>query len=109
GTSAAVPGGYVTQTVAAGSGPAITAAAIERLVVAADRGSPREVIVLSTSAPRALQMPAPGLSAESGAPILFIDPAAIPAATATALRALRRPAIYLVGAAPVGSPTETRL
>lgn len=37
GTSAAVPGSYVTQTVAAGRDPAITAAAIERLLVAARR------------------------------------------------------------------------
>ncbi|MFI5038274.1 MAG: hypothetical protein ACHP93_07325, partial [Solirubrobacterales bacterium] len=109
GTSAVVPHGYRTQTVTAGSDPAITAAAIERLLLAADGGSPRQVIVLSSGAPRALQMPAAGLSAESGAPILFIDADAVPAATATALRGLRQPAIYLLGAPAIGRRAQARL
>jgi hypothetical protein len=109
GTSAAVPDGYSTQTVTAGSNPASTTAAIERLVVAADGGSPRQAIVLSADAPRALQMPAAGLSAESGAPILFIDVAGIPAATAAVLKGLRRPAIYLLGAPATDRRTQAQL
>jgi hypothetical protein len=109
GTSAAVPGGYSTQTITAGSDPAVTAAAVERLLLAAAGGSPRQVIVLSASAARAMQMPAAGLSAESGAPILFIDASAVPAATAAVLKGLRRPAIYLVGAPGVDRRTQARL
>jgi hypothetical protein len=109
GTSAAVPGGYRTQTVTAGRDPAIAAAAVERLLIAAGGGSPRQVILLSVGAPRALQMPAAGLSAESGAPILFIDPAAVPAATAAVLKALHRPAIYLLGARALGRRAQARL
>ena len=37
--------------------------------------------------PRALQMPAAGLAAESGAPILLVTPGVVPAATATVLGA----------------------
>jgi hypothetical protein len=109
GTSAAVPDGYSTQTLAVGRDPAITAAAVERLVVTAEGRSPHGVIVLSAGAARALQMPAAGLSAESGAPILFIDPAAVPVATAAVLKGLHRPAIYLLGAAAIGRGARARL
>ena len=109
GTSAGVPDGYSTQTVTVGGDPAIAAAAIERLVVTAQRGSPRRVIVLSAGARRALQMPAAGLSAESGAPILFMDAAAVPAATAAVLSALHRPAIYLLGSPGIGRRAQARL
>ena len=47
-------------------------------------------------APRALQMPAAGLAAQSGAPILFVTPERIPAATGTVLRELRHPSMYVV-------------
>jgi hypothetical protein len=109
GTSAAVPDGYSTQTVAVGRDPASTAAAVERLVVAAQGGSPRQVIVLSAGAARALQMPAAGLSAESGAPILFTAAATVPVATAAVLQSLHRPAIYLVGTAAIGRRARARL
>jgi hypothetical protein len=109
GTAAAVPDGYSTQTVTVGSDPAVTAASIERLLVAAQRGSPHQVIVLFAGARRALQMPAAGLSAESGAPILFIDAAGVPASTAAVLSGLRRPAIYLLGSPGVGRRAQARL
>jgi hypothetical protein len=109
GTAAAVPDDYGTQTVPLGSDPAVTAAAIERLVITAERGSPHQVIVLSAGASRALQMPAAGLSAESGAPILFIDATGVPAATATVLSGMRRPAIYLLGSPGIGRRAQARL
>jgi len=109
GTSAAVPDRYSTQTAAAAGDAASTAAAVERLLVAADGRSPHQVIVLSADAPRALQMPAAGLSAESGAPILFISAAGVPAATAAVLKALRRPAIYLLGASSAGGRVRAEL
>ena len=59
------------------------------------------MIVVAAEAPHALQMPAAGLSAESGAPILFVTAAACPGATAAVLARLRRPAIYVLGAAAV--------
>jgi hypothetical protein len=50
-------------------------------------------------------MPAAGLAAESGAPLLFVTPTRVPAATALALAALRRPSIYVIGSAAVGAHT----
>jgi hypothetical protein len=55
-----------------------------------------EVLVLATDAPRALQMPAAALASESGAPILFVTSAEVPTQTATALRRLHKPTIYVI-------------
>jgi Cell wall binding domain 2 (CWB2) len=99
-TTAAVPDGYRTRTLPGTGDPAGDAASIAG-VVAALGGRPDRVIVLSADSPRALQMPAAGLAAESGAPILFVTSSGVPAATAGVLRSLHRPTIYLVGAAAV--------
>jgi hypothetical protein len=114
GTTAPVPGGYRTRTVAPAGGPisdrsATVAAAVEQLLVLADGRAPRQVIVLAADAPSALQMPAAGLSAESGAPILFVTAGTVPAATAAALRSLRLPAIYVVGSSTVARRTLAEL
>jgi hypothetical protein len=102
GTSAAVPGGYRTTRVPlAGGEPATVAAAIAGLF-----GSPHasgQAIVLAADSARALQMPAAGLSAESGAPILFVTRAGVPAATAGALSRLHRPSIYVIDPPAVSS------
>jgi hypothetical protein len=104
GTHAAVPGGYRTRTLAAAGDAASTAAAIARELASA-QGTQHggEVIVLRDGAPQALQMPAAGLAAESGAPILFIERGGIPAATAELLKRLHQPAVYPVGAAGTSS------
>ena len=52
--------------------------------------------------PQSLQMPAAGLSAESGAPILMLGADSVPAATAAALRSLKHPSIYVIDPAGVG-------
>jgi hypothetical protein len=102
GTAAPVPDGYRTRDLPGGE-PATVAAAIERLVSATRRSPPRQVIVTAADGPPALAMPAAGLSAESGAPILFVTAAGVPAATATVLSGLHRPTLYLVGAAAVSA------
>ncbi|HEX4564428.1 MAG TPA: hypothetical protein VH115_08230 [Solirubrobacteraceae bacterium] len=83
---------------AAAQSPAETAAAIERVLVRARGSEPRSAIVVDLNAPRALQMPAAGLAAESGAPIVFIDGGSVPPPTEALLARLHRPALYLVGA-----------
>jgi hypothetical protein len=109
GTSAALPNGYLARTLP-GGGPAVVAAAVEQLVRAAHGGKPpHEVIVVAAEAPRAITMPAAGLAAESGAPILFVTAGGVPAATATVLSGLQRPSIYVVGSAAVGEPTLREL
>jgi hypothetical protein len=95
-TTAAAPAGYRTSTLAA-SEPAALAAEVAQLVGRARGVAPSQVIVLADDAPPALVMPAASLSAESGAPILFVSTAAVPPATSTELRSLHKPTIYVVG------------
>jgi hypothetical protein len=109
GTSAGLPDGYRSRSLPASEGAA-AAADIESLVRAANGGrSARQVIVLSAGAPRALQMPAAGLAAESGAPILLVTASGVPAATAAVLSSLKRPSIYVIGSASVGAHTLAEL
>ncbi|MGH2853486.1 MAG: cell wall-binding repeat-containing protein [Solirubrobacteraceae bacterium] len=107
GTSAA-PAGYRVRLPSAGSaGPAgsggasgnvyALAARIENLVAAVHGGPPQRVIVVGADGPPALAMPAAGLAAETGTPILLVNRRAIPAATQTVLSTLHRPTIYVVG------------
>jgi hypothetical protein len=109
GKSPATPHGYRVGTVPYAADPATTAAEIERLVELARGGVPRQVIVVSTGAPAALQMPAAGLSAESGAPILFTTAAGVPSATRATLTRLHRPAIYTVDPASIGGASLAEL
>jgi hypothetical protein len=109
GSATAVPDGYRTRTVPASGDPASAAAGLEALLAVADGAPPRRVIVLAAEAPAALQMPAAGLSAESGAPILFVTAAGVPAQTAAVLARLHRPAIYVIDPALVGGHTLEEL
>jgi hypothetical protein len=83
-------------------GPAVSESAatlglaLQQLAQAASGKQPHDVLVVATDAPRALQMPAAALAAESGAPILFVTSAAVPTQTATALRDMHHPTIYVV-------------
>jgi hypothetical protein len=110
GTSAPVPDGYLTRTLSASDEPAAAAAAVQRLAVALAGGSaPRQAIVLAAGASRALAMPAAGLAAESGAPILFVTAVGVPAATVSALSRLHRPSMYVIDPAAVGPSTLAKL
>jgi hypothetical protein len=103
GTSAAVPSGYRTRSLPAGE-PAAVASAVEQLVSETHGSAPRRVIVTAADGPGALAMPAAGLSAESGAPILFVTAAgSVPTATGAVLTRLHRPAIYVIGASAASS------
>jgi hypothetical protein len=109
GSTAPIPSGLVVRHIAAGE-PAVTAASIATtLQAAAGGGRPRQVIVVPANAPRALQMPAAGLAAESGAPILFVDRTRIPQATAQVLTALRHPSIYVLAPTEAGARTMREL
>ena len=109
GSSAAVSPAYLPYRLSAGT-PAVTAAAVERLLVKLDRGSsPRQVIVLEQNTAPAMAMPAASLAAESGAPILLVAPTGVPGATAAVLTALHRPSIYVLDPAAVASHTRDEL
>jgi hypothetical protein len=90
--------GSGTAAGSAGEGEPAAAAGVSvlHLLQAARGRSPHDVIVVAADAPRALQMPAAGLAAESGAPILFVTRSGVPSATSDALKALKRPSIYVV-------------
>jgi hypothetical protein len=100
GTEAPLPKRYAVRTLAA-AGPAETAVEIEQLQAQAlGTGEIHQVIVLRPSAERALDMPAAGLAAESGAPILLAEGARLGAAAGTAIHAIHHPSIYVLD--PVG-------
>lgn len=90
------PSGYRTMTVQAAD-PYSLAAQLASIVQRLDRNHVGAVIVASTGRPYALAMPAAGLAAESGAPILLVQPGAVPASTTAALEALGNPPIYALG------------
>jgi hypothetical protein len=114
--TAAAPAGYRTRSLtgaaradeAGGATPvgeaggvaateAVLAARIAHLVAVARGGRPRRVIVVGADGPRAFAMPAAGLAAETGAPILPVGAPGIPRATRRVLAGLDRPVIYAVG------------
>jgi hypothetical protein len=103
GTRAPLPVGFSVHRIAAGEA-ATMAVEIEHLLVLAEGATPHQAIVLDTAGTRSAQMPAPGLAAESGAPILLADAAGVPAATEQALRLLHRPSIYVMNGATLGKP-----
>ncbi len=61
------------------------------------KGRPHELIVTAAEGSPAMTMPAAGLAAQTGAPILFVGRSFIPGATVAELKRLRRPSIYVVG------------
>ena len=102
------PAKYRARASAAGD-PYSLAVSVAKLLALARGSSPRQVIVVSADGPPALAMPAAGLAAQSGAPILFVTSDGVPAATAAELRSLGRPAIYTVGSTAIGEHTLTEL
>ena len=109
GNSAPLPTSYHATAVATGTEASAIAASLEGLVSAMRGTPPSQVIVLPAEAPMAMQMPAAGLSAESGAPILFVTVASIPPATATVLSHLHSPDIYFIDSSYVSGPVRQQL
>ena len=97
GSSVQAPAGYRARGTSANDRYSL-AASVAKLVGIARGTSPHQVIVVAA-----------GLAAESGAPILFVTTAGVPAATAAELRSLGRPAIYTVGSTAIGERTLAQL
>jgi hypothetical protein len=108
GTSAPVPKGMLTRDLPA-TQPALEALVIERLLTHANASTPHQVIVVAEKASPSASMPAAGLSAESGAPILFVGRTSVPTQTAAALKSLKHPSIYVVDPADVAAPALAAL
>jgi hypothetical protein len=108
GSSIEAPSGYRARE-AVSSVPDALAASVAKLLAIAHGSSPRQVIVVNSEGPPTLAMPAAGLAAQSGAPILFVTQAGVPAATAAELSSLGHPAIYTVGSTSIGARTLAAL
>ncbi len=67
----ATPPGYATRSIS-GSDPAALAVAVEQAASIARKRAPRELIVTAAEGAPAMTMPAAGLAAQTGAPILFV-------------------------------------
>jgi ell wall binding domain 2 (CWB2) len=94
GTTAGV-GGRRTRDLR-GADPAALAAAVDRLH-ARLAGGPSDAVVVASSERPEYAMPAAGWAAKSGDPVLWTRRDALPAATRRALRAHRRPRVYVLG------------
>jgi hypothetical protein len=95
GSAPALPD-HQTSRALGGGDPAVLAAAVLRLAGVVDGRPAKDVLVVASDAPRALQMPAAALAAETGAPILFVTSSAVPAPTSAALATLHHPTIYVL-------------
>jgi hypothetical protein len=99
GTAGSSAAGTTTGAAGGGAGevePAALAAGVEHLAATVSGKPAHDVLVVASDAPRTLQMPAAGLSAESRAPILLVTSSSVPPSTSAALRALHHPTIYVV-------------
>jgi hypothetical protein len=101
GTHAKLPARWTVRTVPGANGPTL-AAEVARMLTQLQGKHPDRAIVLDTDGPRALQMAAPGLAAESGAPLLTTGAATLAPETESALRLLDRPTIYVMNGAALG-------
>jgi len=93
--AAAAPGGLRAATISGKDSYAL-AAGIDRFASAA-RGRTSSNVVIASGDQPAYAMPAAGLAAESGEPILFVNSSGVPAATRQALLAHQNPHIYVLG------------
>jgi len=107
---APTPAGYLTLSVGnSNSAPATVAVRIERLSSLLRGHRPRQVIVTSDDGPPAMTMPAAGLAAQTGAPILYVDRSGIPQVTRAELARLGRGvSMYVVGPSSVVSESVRR-
>ncbi len=98
GTKASIPSGYVVRSLAQRDGASVATEA-ERVLAAATGSTPRQAIVVGAEGPSSLQMPAPGLAAESAVPLLPVAGAAPTPAAEALLRSMHHPSIYVMNAA----------
>lgn len=105
GGAAAKPAGVKTTDVA-GPDHTVLARAIDRLRSSA-AGRPTDAVIVAPADRPALAMPAAGLSARTGAPVLWTERNELPAATRQALQARKEPSIYVLG--PPESVSDTVL
>jgi predicted small lipoprotein YifL len=97
GDTAAAPSGLESTDVS-GTDPAALAAAVDRVQTSA-AGKPSSAVLVAPSDRPAFAMPAAAYAAKSGVPVLWASKDALPAPTRTAIKAHKKPAIYVLGPA----------
>jgi ell wall binding domain 2 (CWB2) len=102
----AVPAGYRVHKLA-GANPYALAAQVARTIETTQGKTPAQVVVAASDGPPALAMPAAGLAAQSGVPLLLVSATGVPAATSAELKRWHHPAIYVVGSSAAVSDTTT--
>jgi hypothetical protein len=108
GSSIEAPSGYRARGTAP-AGAYSLAASVAKLLSVVQGADPHRAIVVAADGPPALAMPAAGLAAQSGAPILLVTSTGVPAATAAELASMGRPSIYTVGSTAIGERTLAAL
>jgi len=95
GDAAAEPKGF-KSTAIEGADFAALARAVDRLHTAA-AGEPSDAVIVAPAGAPAFAMPAAGLAAKSGTPVLWTQADRLPPATRQAITDHRQPAIYVLG------------
>lgn len=108
GSSIEAPSGYRARGTAPADAYSL-AASVAKLLSVVQGADPHRAIVVAADGPPALAMPAAGLAALSGAPILLVTSTGVPAATAAELSSMGRPSIYTVGSTAIGERTLAAL
>jgi hypothetical protein len=107
--ASAAPAGYRVRRVR-GANPYALATQVAKLIESTQGRTPSQVVVAAADGPAALAMPAAGLAAQNGVPILLVGAGGVPSATRGELKRWHKPAIYVVGgAAAVSSATAGQL
>jgi hypothetical protein len=101
GDRAAKPDGLKSTDVSGSKAPAV-AKAIDRLATAA-AGTQSQAVIVANGEEPAYAMPAAGLAAKTGAPVLWVDKDDVPSATRDAIQSRKKPRIYVIGPAKVVS------
>jgi hypothetical protein len=95
GDRAGTPEDLKSTDIAGSRGPAV-AKAIDRLATAA-AGTQSQAVIVADGGEPAYAMPAAGLAAKTGAPVLWVDGDEVPGATRDAIQSRKKPRIYVIG------------
>ncbi len=104
GTKASIPSGFVVRSVPQRDGASVASEA-ERVLRASTGATPKQAIVVGAEGASSLQMPAPGLAAESAVPLLPVSGATLAPAGEALLHSMHHPAIYVMNAAHISAAT----
>jgi hypothetical protein len=79
-----------------GGDPAAVGRAVDRIASSA-AGKPSRAVIVASPAQPDFAMPAAGLAAKSGAPVLWVDGDKLPPDTTAAIKVRKSPRIYVIG------------